>query len=545
MRIKLKIEPGWDVEPVRAVRERFGDDAAAAGRRQHRLHARRRRSAGAARPVRPAAHRAAAARGRHARPRRPRQADRDAGVPRRVDRVGAATRPPRSGSAPRPIINIKPGRVGGYLEAKRIHDVCVAHGVPVWCGGMLETGIGRAANVALASLPGFTLPGDTSAVRPLLPPRPHRRRSSWSTASSRCRPGRARRRPDADILDEFTTSTEWLTDLTWVANGSRLVQRSGYRQPEPAPARQPRAGPRRPGRAPCSTSCTATSTRAGDIGGVVIHDPLDEPGAAAARAGARRRGRGPRRRSSRCCDELGREGAAALVLRAPVALTTTCARPPTRPAWPCSASPAARRGPARRDAALAARRGRRRRGRAGVARRAAVGRPVRGGQRHRGAAGRARSRSRTAAPGCWPSPGGRTRPTPRASRPSSAGRCPSATRASSPSAACSASSTAATGRCSSTRPRRDGLTDAPRRDRGPRRRRGARLDLGGRAGPLTAERHRGPAATPRSSSRCTCCGSGRAPTSAPAARRPRSAPRSRAAPAPARRSSGSASPASR
>ncbi|HZZ96502.1 MAG TPA: enolase C-terminal domain-like protein, partial [Jatrophihabitantaceae bacterium] len=60
------------------------------------------------------------------------------------------------------IINIKPGRVGGYLEARRIHDVCVANGVPVWCGGMLETGLGRAANLALAALPGFTLPGDTS-----------------------------------------------------------------------------------------------------------------------------------------------------------------------------------------------------------------------------------------------------------------------------------------------------------------------------------------------------------------------------------------------
>ena len=61
------------------------------------------------------------------------------------------------------IVNIKPGRVGGYLEARRMHDVCAAHGVPVWCGGMLETGIGRAANVALAALPNFTLPGDTSA----------------------------------------------------------------------------------------------------------------------------------------------------------------------------------------------------------------------------------------------------------------------------------------------------------------------------------------------------------------------------------------------
>ncbi len=61
------------------------------------------------------------------------------------------------------IVNIKAGRVGGYLEARRIHDVCEARGVPVWCGGMLETGLGRAANVALAALPNFTLPGDTSA----------------------------------------------------------------------------------------------------------------------------------------------------------------------------------------------------------------------------------------------------------------------------------------------------------------------------------------------------------------------------------------------
>ena len=53
--------------------------------------------------------------------------------------------------------------MGGYLEALRVHDACRALDVPVWCGGMLETGVGRAANVALAALPGFTLPGDTSA----------------------------------------------------------------------------------------------------------------------------------------------------------------------------------------------------------------------------------------------------------------------------------------------------------------------------------------------------------------------------------------------
>ena len=61
------------------------------------------------------------------------------------------------------VINIKAGRVGGFLEAVRIHDLARAADIPVWCGGMLETGIGRAANAALAALPGFTLPGDVSA----------------------------------------------------------------------------------------------------------------------------------------------------------------------------------------------------------------------------------------------------------------------------------------------------------------------------------------------------------------------------------------------
>lgn len=60
------------------------------------------------------------------------------------------------------IINIKPGRVGGFTSSKRIHDLCQGHKIPVWCGGMLESGIGRAYNVALASLPNFTLPGDIS-----------------------------------------------------------------------------------------------------------------------------------------------------------------------------------------------------------------------------------------------------------------------------------------------------------------------------------------------------------------------------------------------
>jgi len=61
------------------------------------------------------------------------------------------------------IINIKLGRVGGHTEAKHVHDVCKANNIPVWCGGMLEAGIGRAHNIAMSTLPGFTLPGDVSA----------------------------------------------------------------------------------------------------------------------------------------------------------------------------------------------------------------------------------------------------------------------------------------------------------------------------------------------------------------------------------------------
>jgi o-succinylbenzoate synthase len=61
------------------------------------------------------------------------------------------------------IINIKLGRVGGHARAKQVHDVCAQHSIPVWCGGMLESGVGRAHNIAMSTLPGFSLPGDVSA----------------------------------------------------------------------------------------------------------------------------------------------------------------------------------------------------------------------------------------------------------------------------------------------------------------------------------------------------------------------------------------------
>jgi O-succinylbenzoate synthase len=63
------------------------------------------------------------------------------------------------------IINIKLGRVGGFTEARKVDDVCQAAGIPVWCGGMLESGIGRAHNIALSTLPNFVLPGDVSASK--------------------------------------------------------------------------------------------------------------------------------------------------------------------------------------------------------------------------------------------------------------------------------------------------------------------------------------------------------------------------------------------
>lgn len=162
VRIKLKIEPGWDVEPVRAVRERYGDDLLL------QVDANTAYTLGDARQLarldpfdlllieQPLDEEDVLGHVELARQlRTPICLDesitsaRDAAA---AIRLGACQ-----------VVNIKPGRVGGYLEARRIHDVCVAHGVPVWCGGMLETGLGRAANVALAALPGFTLPGDTSA----------------------------------------------------------------------------------------------------------------------------------------------------------------------------------------------------------------------------------------------------------------------------------------------------------------------------------------------------------------------------------------------
>lgn len=162
IRIKLKIEPGWDVEPVRAVRERFGDamllqvDANTAYTRRDAAHLARLDAFDLLLIEQPLDEEDILGHAELARALRT-----PVCLDESITSAGTAAAAIRLGACE--IVNVKPGRVGGYLEARRIHDVCVAMGVPVWCGGMLETGLGRAANVALAALPGFTLPGDTSA----------------------------------------------------------------------------------------------------------------------------------------------------------------------------------------------------------------------------------------------------------------------------------------------------------------------------------------------------------------------------------------------
>lgn len=162
LRIKLKIEPGWDIEPVRAVREKFGDelllqvDANTAYELADAPHLARLDPFNLLLIEQPLEEEDLVQHAELAkRIRTPVCLDES------IVSAKVAADAVKLGSCS--VVNVKPARVGGYLESRRIHDVCHAAGIPVWCGGMLETGIGRAANVALAALPGFTLPGDTSA----------------------------------------------------------------------------------------------------------------------------------------------------------------------------------------------------------------------------------------------------------------------------------------------------------------------------------------------------------------------------------------------
>lgn len=162
LRIKLKIEPGWDYEPVKMVRQEFGEDlllqvdANTAYTREDFDLLKRLDEFNLLLIEQPIFEEDILGHAKLAdyieTPVCLDESIISADIARDAIELGAAE-----------IINIKPSRVGGYIESKKIHDVSLAHNIPVWCGGMLETGIGRAANLALAALPGFTLPGDTSA----------------------------------------------------------------------------------------------------------------------------------------------------------------------------------------------------------------------------------------------------------------------------------------------------------------------------------------------------------------------------------------------
>lgn len=160
-RIKVKIEPGWDVQPIGAIRERYPEITLMA-------------DANSAYDLDDTAHLAQLDRFSLLMLEQPLPAgdlvdhaalQRQVRTPICLDESIESARDARHalqlGACQ--VINIKPGRVGGFAESRRIHDIAANGGVPVWCGGMLETGIGRACNVALATLPNFRLPGDISA----------------------------------------------------------------------------------------------------------------------------------------------------------------------------------------------------------------------------------------------------------------------------------------------------------------------------------------------------------------------------------------------
>ncbi|MBO0911961.1 MAG: o-succinylbenzoate synthase [Acidobacteria bacterium] len=162
-RIKVKVKPGWDLEILETIRKRWpgillSSDANSAYSLSDRDHLKKFDRFGLLMMEQPLAHDDIFC---HARLQRELETAicldesiRHACDARAAIELGACR-----------IINIKVGRVGGFTEAIRVHDVCGRRGVPVWCGGMLETGIGRAHNVALSTLPNFSLPGDVSASK--------------------------------------------------------------------------------------------------------------------------------------------------------------------------------------------------------------------------------------------------------------------------------------------------------------------------------------------------------------------------------------------
>ena len=162
-RIKIKIKPGWDIAPVEMIRREFGSiplmvDANAAYTLDDATHLTRLDDHDLMMIEQPLEYDDVMD---HV------ELQRQIKTPICLDESIHTVRIGRDAIAAGAckIINIKPGRVGGHRESIRLHDVCAEHGVPVWHGGMLETGIGRAHNIHLASLPNFSLPGDIAASK--------------------------------------------------------------------------------------------------------------------------------------------------------------------------------------------------------------------------------------------------------------------------------------------------------------------------------------------------------------------------------------------
>lgn len=161
-RIKLKIKPGWDISPVRATREAFPDirltvDANSAYTLADTGRLRALDNFNLTYIEQPLAWDDLPD---HA------ELQRRIATPLCLDESVASVQDARKGLAMGAgrVINLKVSRVGGHAEARRIHDLAQAFGVPVWCGGMLESGVGRAHNIHLSTLPNFALPGDTSSA---------------------------------------------------------------------------------------------------------------------------------------------------------------------------------------------------------------------------------------------------------------------------------------------------------------------------------------------------------------------------------------------
>jgi O-succinylbenzoate synthase len=162
-RIKMKIKPGWDVDVIRRVRERFPDiklmaDANSAYTLADADHLKKLDDFYLMMIEQPLAHDDIID---HS------ILQRELQTPICLDECIRSAHHAEQAISLKAcgIINIKLGRVGGFRGAKQVHDVCLANTIPVWCGGMLESGIGRAHNIALSTLPDFVLPGDVSASK--------------------------------------------------------------------------------------------------------------------------------------------------------------------------------------------------------------------------------------------------------------------------------------------------------------------------------------------------------------------------------------------